>query len=144
MNTCRCASCCSSHAVYYRELQYCPCEAVHYPRLPPIISPIRTRPVVFKSSIAPVTLPRSLLIRETERNVTAQKIRQNAHSQTKLKFGIDSILGKESNDVRQASAEEQFQHLGEFVKLIFKWAIICQLGMMRETMSNRTRRSSLV
>ena len=69
-------------------------------------------------------------------------MRQNSSSQTKLKFGIDSILGKESSDVRQASTEEQFQHLGEFVKLIFKWAIICQLGMMWETTSNLTKRSS--
>ena len=105
MNSCRCIACYSSPSLCYRELPYCHCETVHYSRVPQVINPIRTRPVLYKAPVATIALPQSMLMRNSERSVPQNTPRAG---QTKLKFGIDSILGKDTSEtVRQ-------DHLGEY------------------------------
>lgn len=112
MNSCRCISCFSAQQYIYRDVQYCPCETMHLTRMPQIITPIRTRPVVLKAPVTPIALPRSIIVREAERDITQTA---PVGGKMKLKFGIDSILGKDSNETRRSSMEEG---LGKLFQLI--------------------------
>eukprot|EP00795_Rhopilema_esculentum_P003309 gene3309-1644_t len=111
MNSCRCIACYSSPSLCYRELPYCHCETVHYTRVPQVINPIRTRPVLYKAPVATIALPQSILMRNSERSIPQSTPRAG---QTKLKFGIDSILGKDTSEsVRQdhlESSTTKLQH----------------------------------
>ena len=109
MNACRCVACYSTQQYFYRDIKYCPCETMHLTRMPQIIAPIRTRPVVLKAPVTPVTIPRQIMVTDNERDRT-QIV--SGHGKAKLKFGIDSILGRDSIEPKRSSTEEDMGESG--------------------------------
>ena len=77
-------------------------------RVPQVITPVLTRPIVFKAPVTSAALPRPIVVRDTDRGMA-----QNAPvaGKAKLKFGIDSILGKDSNESRKPNFEERLGKL---------------------------------
>ena len=85
--------------------------------MPRIITPIRSRPVLIKAPVTPVTIPRQIIVRDNESDSTPLV---PGGSKAKLKFGIDSILGKDSVEPKRASVEDG---LGEPDLFIYRSSI---------------------
>ena len=96
---------------------------MHLARVPQIITPIRTRPVVLKAPVTPVTIPRQIIVRDNERDATQLA---SGGGKAKLKFGIDSILGEDSIAPKRSSTEDR---LGKLVLLIYR---VVSFAMERE------------
>ena len=82
--------------------------------MPRIITPIRSRPVLIKAPVTPVTIPRQIIVRDNEGDST-QLV--PGGSKAKLKFGIDSILGKDSLEPKRTSVEGG---IGELALLMYR------------------------